>query len=62
MLNAREKYSRTKLIYDSDLRTQFEQNVQAKTPAREAMNSMDQLTDGCVELLPLDNGHVSVEF
>ena len=36
--------------------------MQAKTPAREATNSMEQLTEGCIALLPLDNSQGSVEF
>ena len=36
--------------------------MQAKTPAREATNSMEQRTEGCIAILPLDNGQGSVEF
>jgi len=60
-LSPREKLKGKKLDFKRDLRVEFGQYVQAKTPNK-ISNSTNERTEGCIALFPRDTATGSVEF
>ena len=60
-LSAREKYLGRKTDVKKDLRIEFGSYVQAKTP-NSIINGMEDRTEGCIALMPLDTDTGTVRF
>ena len=60
-LSPREKLKGKKLDFKRDLRVEFGQYVQAKTPNK-ISNSTHERTEGCIALFPRDTATGSVDF
>ena len=61
-LSAREKYLGRKTDVKKDLRIEFGSYVQAKVPNPTKINNMEERTEGCIALMPLDTVTGTVKF